>query len=197
MAPSFEAVSRQQFRRFFQPSRIMICVLPDPGRESSNLITVSFNMSCSYRPPMIAIAVQDINRSYELIQAASEYVLSIPGESLAPEALKFGWDSSRDEDKLSSSGVALIASETIAVPGLRDAVANIEMVKRDSVKSGDHIIVTGEVRKFGVNKELRERNLLSVGPDTAGYRVLQHRGIHRIAVIAAPADALNSPDDAE
>lgn len=197
MEPSFDSVSRQQFRRFFQPSRLVVCVLPDTSDARWNLITVSFNMYCSYKPPMMAIAIQNINRSYELAQNAEQFVLAVPGERLAEDTMRFGWESSRDQDKVAASGVALISSETVAVPGLRDAIANIELVKRSVVTSGDHVILTGEVLKFGVNKSNLEQNLLSVGPDTGGYRVLSKRGIHRIAVIGDPPARSASEDDEE
>jgi flavin reductase (DIM6/NTAB) family NADH-FMN oxidoreductase RutF len=69
------------------------------------------------------------------------------------------------------------------VPGLRRAIANIELVKRAIVEAGDHVVVVGEVLRFAVNKGTRERPLLSVGADTSGYRVLAHEGIHRLAVV--------------
>jgi flavin reductase (DIM6/NTAB) family NADH-FMN oxidoreductase RutF len=193
LEPNFESVSRQQFRRYFQPSRVLICVLPD-AKHGWNLITLSFNMWCSYKPPMIAVAVQDINRSYELIQEASEYVLAVPGPSLASETLVFGWESSKTTDKRKATDIKLIPSEKVAVPSVREAIANIEVKKRAVVQSGDHVIVVGEALRFAVNKSRMERNLISIGPDTTGYRVLASQGIHRISVVDAP-NPETLPDD--
>jgi flavin reductase (DIM6/NTAB) family NADH-FMN oxidoreductase RutF len=163
----------------------MICVLPDPQHQW-NLIAVSFNMSCSYKPPMIAIAIQDINRSHGLIREASEFVLAVPGPELASQTMTFGWETSRETDKSEHGGVRFIQSETIGVPGLLHAIANVELRKVGLIDSGDHVIAIGEVTRFAVNRSCRGRNLLSVGPDTSGYRLVAERGIHRIAVIAAP-----------
>jgi flavin reductase (DIM6/NTAB) family NADH-FMN oxidoreductase RutF len=185
MNPSkeFVTLSRQQFRRYFQPSRLVLCVLPAPTPSGVNVITVSFNMYCSYKPTMMAIAIQNINESWNLIRDAEEYVLSVPGESLAREAMTAGFKSARDCDKVKEMNLKLCPSQTIKVPGLTDAIANIELRKVASIETGDHSLVVGKVLRFGVNRALKERPLLSVGPDTRGYAVLEQKGIHRIAVV--------------
>jgi flavin reductase (DIM6/NTAB) family NADH-FMN oxidoreductase RutF len=184
MTSPFEGVSRQEFRRWFQPSRLVMCVMPDLRTESGvNVITLSFCMHCSYKPPMMAIAIQNINESHVLIQKAEEFVLAVPGEDLAHAAMECGWESVRDVDKVKSLGLELVTSENVSVPGLHGAIANVEFAKRSLTASGDHVIAVGEVLRFGVNKAIRPRPLLSVGPDTGGYRVLEERGIHRIALV--------------
>jgi hypothetical protein len=50
--------------------------------------------------------------------------------------------------------------------------------------TGDHVLAVGEVLRFGVNRELSDRPLLSVGPRTRGYDVLAHEGVHRLGVIS-------------
>ena len=180
----FSALRRQEFRNYFQPSRVVLGVLPAATTSGVNLITLCFDMYCSYKPPMMAIAVQNINASYELIRRADEFVLAVPGETLAAEALECGVRSVREIDKVQHLGLALIESETVRVPGLRQAIANIELVKRESIEAGDHVVVVGEVLRFGVNTESTERPLLSVGADTRGYEVLAERGIHRLGVVA-------------
>ena len=74
---------------------------------------MSFNIICSYKPPMMAIVVQDINRSYGLIVYAEEFVLAVPGEEMAGEAMECGFFTSRDADKMSSQGIELIASDVV------------------------------------------------------------------------------------
>jgi flavin reductase (DIM6/NTAB) family NADH-FMN oxidoreductase RutF len=185
---SFTKLSRQQFRKYFQPSRLLLCVLPAPTPSGINVFTVSFNMYCSYKPPMMAIAVHNINRSWELIREADEYVLSVPGESLANETLQCGIVSLKDQDKVKTLKLNLHPSERVRVPGLQRAIANIELKKFASIETGDHSLVVGTVLKFGVNTRCRERPLISVGPDTSGYKVLAQKGIHRVAVVDRPMD---------
>jgi flavin reductase (DIM6/NTAB) family NADH-FMN oxidoreductase RutF len=137
---------------------------------------------------MIAVAIQDVNRSYELIREAEEFVLAVPGETLAEDTMHFGFMTSRDVDKVSARPVELTPSETIKVPGILKAIANVELRKVATLTTGDHLLVVGEVLRFAVNTECRELPLLSVGPREAGYQVLARRGIHRIAVVDAPPE---------
>ncbi len=180
---AFDDVRRQEFRNYFQPSRVVLGVVPANTESGVNVITLCFSMYCSYKPPMMAIAIQDCNESYALIQRADEYVLAVPGESMVHEAMLCGRESVRDVDKAKVLSLELVPSATVRVPGLRHAIANIELTKRGVVDAGDHIVVVGEVLRFGVNRDRHERPLLSVGPDTTGYRLLAHAGIHRLAVV--------------
>lgn len=188
----FQEVTRQQFRRYFQPSRLVIGIIPEPVAGGWNLITLSFNMYCSYRPPMMAVAIHNVNRSYELFKSCREFVLAVPGESLARESMACGTLSKAGLSK--ATDVDWEPGLKVAVPGLRRAIANIELVTRDVVAPGDHVVVIGEVVSFRVNAKSRELPLLSVGPRTAGYRVLSQQGIHRIAVVDAPTDAREDSD---
>ena len=181
----FTTLGRQQFRRYFQPSRIVLGILPAPTPSGVNVITLCFDMHCSYKPPKMAIAIQNIAASFDLANKAKEYVLAVPGPSLAEATVFCGVNSMHQVDKVSHLGLTLCPSETVSVPGLENAIANIELVKENCIDVGDHRIVIGRVLRFAVNRTRRELPLLSVGPDTAGYRVLSQKGIHRIAVVAA------------
>ena len=146
----FESVKRQQFRRWFQPSRIILCGMPGPAESGLNVIKLCFTMYCSYKPPMLAMAVHNINASYELIQRTTEYVLTVPGVDMVTETLTCGLRSARDCDKMSLTGLETVQSEKIDVPGRSKALANVEMVKHVSVITGDHILVVGRVVNFRV-----------------------------------------------
>ena len=180
---NFTSLSRQKFRRYFQPSRIVLGVIPAPTASGVNVITLCFDMHSSYRPPTMAIAIRNTAASYELIQKAQEYVLAIPGSSLADEALFCGVSSMRSVDKVQQLGLTLSPSQAVSVPGLQKAIANIELVKETCVEVGDHLVAIGRVLRFGVRADCRELPLLSIGPDTRGYRLLAQKGVHRIAVV--------------
>lgn len=187
---NFVRQRRQQFRRYFQPSRILLCVMPAPNTSGLNIIPLCFCMHCSYKPPMLAIAIQDSNASYEFIERAREYVLAVPGTSMLNETVYCGTTSARNVDKVRELNLHLLPSEKISVPGVRNAIANIEMLKESSVEVGDHILVVGRAVNFRVNVNSKDLPLLSVGPDTRGYKVLARQGIHRIGTIAARVGAL-------
>lgn len=182
----FISLTRQQFRQYFQPSRIVLAVIPAPNASGVNIITLCFTMHCSYKPPMVAMAIQNINASFGLIQNASEYVLAVPGQSMIDETMFCGLKSMVEiPDKAKTLSLDLLPSEKIAVPGLAKAIANVEMVKELAVETGDHLLVVGRARNFRVNKARQERALLSIGPDVSGYTLLAQKGIHRIGVAGA------------
>jgi flavin reductase (DIM6/NTAB) family NADH-FMN oxidoreductase RutF len=131
---------------------------------------------------MMTFAVQKGAYSYDLLEAAEECVLAVPGERLAQETLFCGITSGRDCDKVNDCRLKLRSSSYVTLPGLEDAISNIELRIVNRVVTGDHLMAIGEVLRFGVNTTNRERCLLSVGPDTTGYHILAQRGIHRIAV---------------
>lgn len=179
----FTSMRRQEFRKYFQPSRILLGVMPAPTRSGLNVITLCFSMHCSYKPPMIAIAIQDVNASYEFIQRTDQYVLSVPGTSMVRETLYCGTKSANEVDKVEELSLDLIQGDSIGVPGLNMSIANIEMVKEHSIRAGDHILVVGRAVAFRVNQDGNQLPLLSVGPETRGYRILAQNGIHRIGTV--------------
>ncbi len=132
---------------------------------------------------MLAIAINDKSSTFDLIQATNEYVLSVPGTTLVDASMYCGVQSMRDVDKVSALSLELIESETVSVPGLKAAIANVEMRKHSQIRAGDHLVVIGEARRFAVNKSNTELPLLSVGPHTEGYEVLRKKGIHRLGVV--------------
>jgi flavin reductase (DIM6/NTAB) family NADH-FMN oxidoreductase RutF len=132
---------------------------------------------------MMAIAVHNRSATYDLIQKTDEYVLSVPGEALVKEAMYCGVNSMNQVDKVRQLKLRLIDSATVSVPGLADAIANIEMVKSGTVRTGDHVLIIGRVNRFGVNTESGEKPLVSLGPNTTGYTLLLSKGIHRLGTV--------------
>jgi flavin reductase (DIM6/NTAB) family NADH-FMN oxidoreductase RutF len=180
---AFQSMRRQQFRRYFQPSRVLLGIFPAPTESKVNVITLCFSMYCSYRPPMLAVAINDRSATYELMQTVEEYVLSVPGPTLLDASMFCGLESMREVDKVKELSLELVDSEIVAVPGLLRAVANVELRKAGVLKTGDHLIMVGEVCRFAVNTTINELPLLSIGPYTDGYTLLRKKGIHRLGVV--------------
>ena len=186
IAPSdvvFQSVSRQEFREFFQPSRIVLGVFQNDSASPVNVITLCFDMHCSYKPAMFAFAIWRGSHTFTLLDNATECVLAVPGERLAQAALLCGTKSGRDINKINACGLTLTKSEKISVPGIGECIANVEIRIVEKLKAGDHQLVIGEVLRFGVDPKNHERCLLSVGRNHEGYEVLARGGIHRIGVV--------------
>lgn len=183
MFDMFQSVKRQEFRDYFQPTRITIGVIMDNNHNRYNLITLCFSMYCSYKPNMIAFSVQRSNYTYKLLDDIESCVLSVPSESLAEQTLYCGDISGSERDKIKDCGFTLTQSRYIETPGLLEAKSNIELKVVNKIITGDHMTIFGEVMSFNINKMNEERNLISVGSDHKGYEVLAQKGIHRIAVV--------------
>lgn len=183
----FESLRRQEFRDFFQPSRIALGVIPE-ANNVVNVITLCFNMHCSYKPPMMAFSIQKGAYSHQLIYGVNELVLAIPGENLAEESLYCGTTSGREADKVAKCGLTLVESQSVSVPGIAECIANVELQVKDRLKSGDHVTVFGEVKRFAVDRRNRQRPLLSVGAIEDGFDILAKKGIHRIGVVKKSLD---------
>lgn len=132
---------------------------------------------------MLAFSVQKGSRSYKLIDTAKECVIAVPGESLAKPTLAMGLETGDQIDKIEKHQLSTVDSEVVAVPGLAQAIANLECQVAQVIGIGDHRTAFVEVKRFGVNIERRERCLLSVGPWHEGYALLAQKGIHRIGVV--------------
>ncbi|MBP1823038.1 flavin reductase family protein [Mycobacterium sp. OAE908] len=187
LSPQFTAqepveLSRSRFRELFQPSRIVIALLPSPIHESGyNPITLCFTTWASYNPRMMGIAIQDSNFSHGLVKEGTPISLSIPGRSLVDETIYFGTRSGREYDKLITSGVHLVPGQSVDVPALKGSLGAIELETIAVHPSGDHVMVIGEVTAM-LGYDMCETPLVSVGARTRGFTVLRKHGQHRIAV---------------
>ena len=134
------------------------------------MITLCFNMHASYRPRMMAFAVQEKSYSRTLFEYASECILAVPGEDIANETLYCGEETGREVNKVEECNFQLCKSSRISVPGLKQAIANIQVRITNKVVSGDHLTVLGEVLEYSVNTKKKERNLVSVEIGRASCR---------------------------
>ncbi|WP_267369427.1 MULTISPECIES: flavin reductase family protein [unclassified Pantoea] len=179
------AINRKKFREYYQPSKIMLGIFPDPKEKRFNIITLCFTTTCSYNPPMISISIEDRNHSYQLAEQSQEVVLAIPGKSLADETMQCGFYSGRDVDKFLACDFTKLKLPNVEVPGIAEAIANIEVKVINRIKTGDHITLFCEVLGYHLNNSRVEKNLISIGPNTLGYDLLVKKGMHRIGVVSA------------
>jgi flavin reductase (DIM6/NTAB) family NADH-FMN oxidoreductase RutF len=133
---------------------------------------------------MMAIAIQDGAASQAWIEQSSEFTLAVPGPSLLQAVIYCGTKSARDVDKVADLKLEFEEIAGIATPGLVGAIGNVALSKAGHMRTGDHLLVVGRVSRFLVNKDAREKPLVSIGPDTDGYELLAHVGQHRIATVA-------------
>lgn len=175
-------LKRKSFREHFQPSKILLAVIPDLINERYNIITLCFTMTCSYKPPMIAFSIEKRNHSFDLVMLASEVVMAVPGKSLAKQTMDCGFYSGRDTDKFELCGFSHQKMPMIKTPGINEAMANIELKITNKVLTGDHVTIFCEVLGYHLNENNIEENLLAVAESSIGYEILVKKGMHRIGI---------------
>jgi len=183
MQNSFNEISRDEIRNIFQPSKVVLGIVAAPLPSGYNILPLCFHTWCSYDPLLYAVAVENSNYSCELFQKADRFALAIIGESMVQEVVFCGTHSGRDCDKARACGIKWTEGFKIRVPGIETAIANIELIIKKRVPTGDHTLIIGEVVFISLAKNTKERPLLAIGPNSIGYEVLAREGIHTLGVV--------------
>lgn len=111
------------------------------GRQS-NAMTASWVMQTSERPPCVAVAVRDDRYSRDLIVESATFALSVLRDDQVDVASHFSETSGEYHDKLQGVPYGLTPGGS---PFLLDCLAFLDCKVMDSVRSGDHTVIVGEV----------------------------------------------------
>lgn len=92
--------------------------------------------------PLISVAVAKSNKTHELLQNNSKFALSVIGENTNPDLIHtFGFQSSRDADKLSQC-----VTETVAgVEVVKDSLGYMVLEKVDAIENETHTLFIGKM----------------------------------------------------
>lgn len=166
--------------RWGRPSRAVLAV--SIGEEGpADIIALGWKMHTSISPPMVAISVGLTRHSHRLIEELGEFVLSVPGESMAEATLFCGTHSGRDTDKFAEAGLTAIEGTAVRAPLIGEAQVNLECVVRGRLLTGDHTIFAGEVVASHVAE--KEEPLLLLCSKESGFRPVLSDGRYHFGVI--------------
>ena len=143
------------------PEQIVIGIAKD-AKGMANPITLGWTMITSIKPPMMAVSIGLARYSLEVFRAADAFVIAMPSEDQADEAMLFGTKSGRDMDKFAAAGTALQPAAKIDCVLMADAVANFECRKTAELVTGDHVIFVGEIVCSHMKPD-RPKRLYTVG----------------------------------
>lgn len=110
-----------------------------------NLMTASWVMQVSFRPPLLMVSIAPERYTYELLTKNGEFVVSILAADQMEIANFCGTRSGRDTDKVKALGLKTKPATQVRVPLLEDCVANLECRLVSLHPAGDHVICVGEV----------------------------------------------------
>ncbi|MGD0159318.1 MAG: flavin reductase family protein [Candidatus Bathyarchaeia archaeon] len=117
-----------------------------------NIITLSWVMPTSIKPPLVAISVAPNRHSHALIKESREFVVNIPTFSLLKDTLFCGTVSGKDHDKFKETGLTSLASRMVKAPFIMECIAHLECKLCGEFNTGDHTLFIGEIIAAYANK---------------------------------------------
>lgn len=94
------------------------------GRQ--NVMAASWAMPLDFSPPKVAVVIDKVTLTRELIEASGEFVLNIPCRAIAGQVLAAGSRSGRDGDKFAATGLAAEPAGAVGVPLVGGCVGWLE-----------------------------------------------------------------------
>jgi flavin reductase (DIM6/NTAB) family NADH-FMN oxidoreductase RutF len=152
-------------RRF--PEQVVIALARDAGGKVDP-VAISWVMTASRRPPMIAIAVERTRYFLEAARESRAFVVALPSTAMAMETRFFGTRSGHDMEKLVECPIRTQPAREVAGVIARDALANFECVLESESTAGDHVVLFGRVVASHANEDEALERLFNLGP---GYQL--------------------------
>jgi flavin reductase (DIM6/NTAB) family NADH-FMN oxidoreductase RutF len=111
--------------------------------------TAASIMQTSYKPLLLALAINPEHACYALLCAAQSFAVSVLNHDQIELARCFGTPAAAGTDKMQC---AQWRSGREGAPILRHAIAYFECAVRADVPAGDHRLVLGQVRNGGLQR---------------------------------------------
>jgi flavin reductase (DIM6/NTAB) family NADH-FMN oxidoreductase RutF len=143
------------------PEQVVIALAKDSAGRIDP-ITISWTMTASRKPPMIAIAVAPQRYFLEAARASQAFVVCLPSTDMTMEARFFGTRSGRELDKLSECPIRTQPAHQIDGVISRDAIANFECRLESETPVGDHVVLIGRVVESHMNETQSLRRLFNL-----------------------------------
>jgi flavin reductase (DIM6/NTAB) family NADH-FMN oxidoreductase RutF len=112
--------------------------------------TLTWLSQCSFRPPLVMLAVQARSRIHEVIDSVKSLAVNILGESQKDIAETFFRPVAAEAGRL--GGWAYTAGPATGAPILADVPAWFEARVTDSIRGGDHTVFVAEVIHAGLRE---------------------------------------------
>ncbi|MFW5912339.1 MAG: flavin reductase family protein [Candidatus Hadarchaeota archaeon] len=110
-----------------------------------NVMPAGWFMFTSHEPRMIAVSVGLKRHTHKLLNQGDEFVVTFPSRQQKKDLLYCGKNSGADVDKISETDLKTVPSAKLETPLIDESVACFECLKKNSTKTGDHTIFSGEI----------------------------------------------------
>jgi flavin reductase (DIM6/NTAB) family NADH-FMN oxidoreductase RutF len=125
--------------------------------KAVNVFTVSWAGTVCTDPPMISISVRPERYSYGLIKNSGEFVVNLPGESLAFAVDFCGVKSGKEVDKFKTLKLHTEDASVVKAPVIKECPVAIEARVDSEKKLGSHHMFIARVVAVNVEKSLIDK----------------------------------------
>lgn len=122
---------------------VLVTSLDKGGRP--NAMAVGWVTRVSMSPYLIMVSIAPGRYSHEGIEFHKEFVVCYPSAGQEKGAMMCGTLSGREGDKLAKAGLAVVPSQKVKPPTIKDSTVAFECKVIDSHVAGDRTLFIGEV----------------------------------------------------
>lgn len=138
-----EVDSSEAFNKFRPNSVVFVISVEKNGRPSG--MAAGSVMKCSFKSPMLAVALSKSGYTHKLIKESKEFVIAVPNKELEKELLFFGETHGDQVDKFKETGIETERSKFIRSPLIKNATINFECKLEKEVDIENNTIFIGKV----------------------------------------------------
>ncbi len=113
------------------------------GTETPDVMTADWVTVISRKPLLVGVSVAPGRTTHDRVKKETAFVISVPSTEMLEDVWTAGTRSG--PAKTEQMDVTFTPSQQIAVPGIAEALANLECEVVDSPSYGDHTLFVAEV----------------------------------------------------
>jgi len=151
-----------------------------------NVMPAAFVTPLSIEPPLVGVAIGPSRHSYDMIRNSEQFALNIPSRRLLHHVQYLGSVSGRDVDKFELTKLPTLKALRVDAPLIEGCVAYIECGLVDTLRTGDHVLLVGQVLAASADAEAFDETWLLEDDDE---KPLHYLGVNRYALLGQRIEA--------
>jgi len=160
-----------------------------------NVMPAAFVTPLSIEPPLVGVAIGPSRHSYDMIRYSEQFALNIPSRRLLHHVQYLGSVSGRDVDKFELTKLPTFKALRVDAPLIEGCVAYIECGLVDALRTGDHVLLVGQVLAASADAEAFDETWLLEDDDE---KPLHYLGVNRYALLGQRMEArIPKPEEVE
>jgi flavin reductase (DIM6/NTAB) family NADH-FMN oxidoreductase RutF len=117
-------------------------------------MTAAWGGICCSDPPCVAVSLRKATYSYGNLMERRAFTISVPSQSQAREADRFGLVSGRDTDKFAATGWTPVRSDLVDAPYVEECPLVLECKVLHVIELGLHTQFVGQILDVKANEDV-------------------------------------------